>query len=352
MKPTNEESMFDAAYQASFRQLPEVPKQIRGPKDCRLNYLTDKAIDEDKQWKLMMDYFTKNPQALMDAIPTPPGEEEDEFALLDFQSGLTPKKSFKFKFGHIDPSGALDTSFNFRPEIPKRPQSTTLTPRKQWNSPRATSTSAFGRRPDSARSRGSNSSSRQKVLADRYGIRKSPLSISSKGKRGEKRDFRIKQGSTGARANMVPRLQQKKEAMEKEQADRKQKTDQLKTKLSGKEPPYRTMSNMRTNIKSETESASHSSVSRAIPAKNTVSIDIDWKRSMFFKYVSGEAEDKNNWYSNEEYLNPEEIEQLLRLIERFKHKKTLFANDELNLQQNKAVKKAYKTIDLLNREIL
>ena len=42
----------------------------------------------------MLDYFKKNPQALMDAIPTPPGEEADDFALGDFHTGLTPKRNF------------------------------------------------------------------------------------------------------------------------------------------------------------------------------------------------------------------------------------------------------------------
>ena len=48
----------------------------------------------------MMDYFKKNPTALMDAIPTPPGEEEDP----DFRTGLTPKKGFSFKFGDAGPN--------------------------------------------------------------------------------------------------------------------------------------------------------------------------------------------------------------------------------------------------------
>ena len=44
-----------------------------------------------------MEYFKENPAALMDAMPTPPGEEEDRNALADFKSGLTPqKKTFKF----------------------------------------------------------------------------------------------------------------------------------------------------------------------------------------------------------------------------------------------------------------
>lgn len=58
----------------------------------------------------MLDYFKKNPTALMDAIPTPPDEEEDDIALKDFHSGLTPKRNFQFKFGQMDPSGALNGS--------------------------------------------------------------------------------------------------------------------------------------------------------------------------------------------------------------------------------------------------
>jgi hypothetical protein len=49
----------------------------------------------------MMDYFKENPSALLDAMPTPPGEEEDAGLLADFRTGLTPKKS-AFKFGTYD----------------------------------------------------------------------------------------------------------------------------------------------------------------------------------------------------------------------------------------------------------
>ena len=45
----------------------------------------------------MLDYFKKNPTALMDAMPTPP--EEDEETLRDLQSGLTPKRGSNLKFG-------------------------------------------------------------------------------------------------------------------------------------------------------------------------------------------------------------------------------------------------------------
>ena len=48
---------------------------------------------------MMLDYFKKNPDALLDAIPTPPGDDQDEKALADFRTGLTPKRGKAFKFG-------------------------------------------------------------------------------------------------------------------------------------------------------------------------------------------------------------------------------------------------------------
>ena len=79
---------------------PKMPDAIpiRGG-DPDLVFLQDNHIDEDKQWRLMLDYFKKNPTALMDAIPTPPEKEEDEEALRDFRTGLTPKRGCNFKFG-------------------------------------------------------------------------------------------------------------------------------------------------------------------------------------------------------------------------------------------------------------
>jgi len=66
----------------------------------------------------MLDYFKKNPYALLDALPTPPGEEEDEYFLKDFHSGLTPKRNFQFRFGQMDPSGALGSEkFGHRHKI-------------------------------------------------------------------------------------------------------------------------------------------------------------------------------------------------------------------------------------------
>jgi len=88
-----DDTIFNQQYSSSVMRPPSLPQPIGSIDDCKFNFLTDKNIDEDKQWKLMIDYFKKNPQALMDAIPTPPGEEEGD-ALNDFHTGLTPKKNF------------------------------------------------------------------------------------------------------------------------------------------------------------------------------------------------------------------------------------------------------------------
>lgn len=71
----------------------------------------DGELGEDLEWKLMMDYFKENPAALMDAMPTPRGEEEDAGLLSDFRSGLTPKKQ-SFKFG-----GGVDVGPNRPPQL-------------------------------------------------------------------------------------------------------------------------------------------------------------------------------------------------------------------------------------------
>lgn len=77
----------------------------RLPSAPKLKFLVDDALDHDKQWKMMMDYFKENPKALLDAMPTPRGEEEeDPNALADFTTGLTPKKNFTFKFGDVGPN--------------------------------------------------------------------------------------------------------------------------------------------------------------------------------------------------------------------------------------------------------
>lgn len=62
----------------------------------------------------MMDYFKENPTALMDAIPTPPGEEEDNSMLKDFRTGLTPKRKFNFKFDRArrGSTDSLNNSFS------------------------------------------------------------------------------------------------------------------------------------------------------------------------------------------------------------------------------------------------
>ena len=57
--------------------MPKVPVPIKMRADPDLNFLSDQKLQEKKQWRLMMDYFKKNPNALMDAIPTPPNEKAE-----------------------------------------------------------------------------------------------------------------------------------------------------------------------------------------------------------------------------------------------------------------------------------
>ena len=57
-----------------------------------------------------MSYFKENPKALLDAIPTPRGDEEK--ALKDFKSGLTPKADMSFRFNDTSSSG-----FGFKPKL-------------------------------------------------------------------------------------------------------------------------------------------------------------------------------------------------------------------------------------------
>ena len=97
----NIDGAADQLQMVPMPSLPQVPAPlaIMAPGDPDLVFLQDNHIDEDKQWRLMLDYFKKNPSALMDAIPTPPGEEEDKEALKDFRTGLTPKRGQSFKFG-------------------------------------------------------------------------------------------------------------------------------------------------------------------------------------------------------------------------------------------------------------
>lgn len=47
----------------------------------------------------MLEYFKGNPAALLDALPSPTGSEEDKKALSDFKTGLTPQKGMTTKFG-------------------------------------------------------------------------------------------------------------------------------------------------------------------------------------------------------------------------------------------------------------
>jgi hypothetical protein len=47
----------------------------------------------------MLEYFKGNPAALLDALPSPTGSEEDKKALGDFRTGLTPQRGMSTKFG-------------------------------------------------------------------------------------------------------------------------------------------------------------------------------------------------------------------------------------------------------------
>jgi hypothetical protein len=62
--------------------------------------LQKQPVKED-DWSLTLDYFKQNPSALLDAIPTPRNDEND---LNGFESGLTPKKAFDFKFAQANGS--------------------------------------------------------------------------------------------------------------------------------------------------------------------------------------------------------------------------------------------------------
>jgi hypothetical protein len=70
-------------------------------------------MNEDMQWKLMLDHFKENPADLLDAFPTPEGSEEGENELKGFKTGLTPKKNFKYNFGSKT-DGLMSKSFNSR----------------------------------------------------------------------------------------------------------------------------------------------------------------------------------------------------------------------------------------------
>lgn len=60
------------------------------PGALKLDFIDDKNLNDEVQWELMMAYFKGNPAALLDALPSPTGSEEDKNALRDFKTGLTP----------------------------------------------------------------------------------------------------------------------------------------------------------------------------------------------------------------------------------------------------------------------
>jgi hypothetical protein len=56
-----------------------------------IDNMEDRNLDGGKQWHNMLEYFNKNPSALMDAMPTPK-KLEDVDALEGLNTCLTPKK--------------------------------------------------------------------------------------------------------------------------------------------------------------------------------------------------------------------------------------------------------------------
>ena len=90
-----------------------------------------------------MDYFKSNPKALLDAMPTPRGsDEEDKNALADFTTGLTPKKNFSFKFGDVGPNRPPGLAIGLQKQVRNRPVSN-LSARSGSKSDRGTPQRSF-----------------------------------------------------------------------------------------------------------------------------------------------------------------------------------------------------------------
>lgn len=58
-------------------------------------------------------------------------------------------------------------------------------------------------------------------------------------------------------------------------------------------------------------------------------VDVDWKKSLYYKSIVGEIDSELQWQLNDELLTTHECESLLRLITKFKEKRILFSTDEL-----------------------
>ena len=79
---------------------------------------------------------------------------------------------------------------------------------------------------------------------------------------------------------------------------------------------------------------------------------LDWKKSIYYRNILGEVDDKLSWHLNDDLLKQEELDHLVKLIGSFKQKKAIFQQDELAVILNTSVKRAYKTIEYLHRELL
>jgi hypothetical protein len=117
------------------------------------------------------------------------------------------------------------------------------------------------------------------------------------------------------------------------------------------------MSRHPAKLKSDTRSKfdSQSALSKsAVPNKNhRFTLDmIDWKKSVLYKNVIGEVDEKMTWNRIDDLLKHDECDHLLKLIAVFKSKKVLFTGDELSMVQHRAVKRAYQTIEYLHKELL
>jgi hypothetical protein len=66
--------------------------------------------NEKQEWNDVMNFFKSNPKALLDAIPTPRGDEEK--ALKEFKKGFLQKNEMNFSLNDTHTSG-----FNFKPRI-------------------------------------------------------------------------------------------------------------------------------------------------------------------------------------------------------------------------------------------
>lgn len=51
---------------------------------------------------------------------------------------------------------------------------------------------------------------------------------------------------------------------------------------------------------------------------------LDWKKSIYYRNIIGELDDKLNWHLNEDLLKQEELDHLVKLIGSFRQKKAIF----------------------------